>query len=444
MSAPWPTVKLGEVVDSVQRPEVPIPGTNYRQIGVRLWGEGAYEREPIDGAETRYAQLYRAETDDVIVNKIWARNGSVAVVHASLAGTYGSGEFPMFSPHRASLDPRWIHWLTKTRGFWEQCDEKSRGTSGQNRIRPERFLEIEIPLPPLPEQRRIVGKIEELAAQIEDALALRSEAETERSVLWSSILQHTLLGANSAPCEGDMAAEEMLASAAKRYARTPISIHNNATPNRPAFMPTGPAPLPSGWAWTTLGSVLTHLIDCVNDTPDFSEESTGLLGLKSTNIRPYKLDLNQRWYMTRSDFDRWNRREKPEAGDIILTREAPMGNACILPDGVEVCLTQRLLLLRANVEVIEPDLLLHYLNSSIFQEQVRDQCRGLTTPHIRVQDAPGFLLPLPPKQRQAEIVHDLRDIKTGLDDLKGAQAHLGEELRALLPSILDHAFRGEL
>ncbi|MBI4536629.1 MAG: restriction endonuclease subunit S [candidate division NC10 bacterium] len=163
----------------VERGETPIPGTSYRQIGVKLWGEGAYEREPIDGGATKYIQLFRVAAGDVIVNKIWARNGSMAVVPDSLAGCFGSGEFPMFAPIRSHLEPRWFHWLTKTRGLWAQCDEKSQGTSGKNRIRPERFLEIEIPLPPLAEQRRIVTRIEELAARIEEARTLRQQAVEE-------------------------------------------------------------------------------------------------------------------------------------------------------------------------------------------------------------------------------------------------------------------------
>ncbi|MDW8310835.1 MAG: hypothetical protein RMK20_15800, partial [Verrucomicrobiales bacterium] len=97
---PWPKVRLGEVLTPVERGEIPVPGKTYRQIGVRLWGEGAYEREPIDGGATKYAQLFRAEAGDVVVNKIWARNGSVAIVPELLAGCYGSGEFPMFAPNR--------------------------------------------------------------------------------------------------------------------------------------------------------------------------------------------------------------------------------------------------------------------------------------------------------------------------------------------------------
>ncbi|GHV52077.1 hypothetical protein FACS1894206_00190 [Deltaproteobacteria bacterium] len=175
----WETVKLSEVVTPMTRAESPIPGTNYRQIGVKLWGEGAYEREAIDGSQTKYAQLFRAEAGDIIVNKIWARNGSVAVVPERLTGCFGSGEFPMFAPKLHLLAPRWIHWLTKTHGFWTQCDEKSRGTSGKNRIKPEQFLKIEIPLPPLPEQRRIVARIEELVTKIYEIQQIRDEQDKE-------------------------------------------------------------------------------------------------------------------------------------------------------------------------------------------------------------------------------------------------------------------------
>jgi len=176
MSRSWPLVPLREAASPVERPEVPLPGTVYRQVGVRLWGEGAYEREPMDGSQTKYATLSRVEGGDIVVNKIWARNGSVAVVPDALGGAYVSGEFPTFVPARQKLDPRWFHWFTKTPNCWDQCDEKSRGTSGKNRIRPEQFLEITIPLPSLGDQRRIVARIEVLAAKIEEARALRGHA----------------------------------------------------------------------------------------------------------------------------------------------------------------------------------------------------------------------------------------------------------------------------
>lgn len=172
MSAAHSSVKLADVLEPVARAVTPEAGTVYRQLGVRLWGEGAYAREPIDGSQTKYSSLYRVETDDIVVNKIWARNGSVAVVPTELAGAYVSSEFPTFAVDDLRLDPRWFHWITKTRSFWSACDAQSQGTSGKNRIRPERFLAIEIPLPPLDEMRRIVARLDGHAALI---ASLRSE-----------------------------------------------------------------------------------------------------------------------------------------------------------------------------------------------------------------------------------------------------------------------------
>lgn len=190
----FPMVALGEVMIPVERAESPATGTTYRQVGVKLWGVGAYERESMDGSQTKYKTLSRVEADDIIVNKIWARNGSVAIVPKNLAGCFVSSEFPTFIPIREKLDPRWFHWLTKTKSFWEKCDEKSQGTSGKNRIRPERFLEIEIPLPPFPEQRRIVAYLDELQAKVDALKRLQAETGAELDALMPTVLDKAFKG----------------------------------------------------------------------------------------------------------------------------------------------------------------------------------------------------------------------------------------------------------
>lgn len=159
----WPSAALAEVCRPADRYEVPLPGKTYRQLGVRLWGEGAYERDCIDGAETTYAKFNRIESDDLIVNKIWARNGSVAVAPPELAGGYVSTEFPAFTLDRDRVTPGWMRLITKSRAFWNACDEKAQGTSGKNRIKPSQFLSIKVPVPPLPKQLAIVARLDALA-----------------------------------------------------------------------------------------------------------------------------------------------------------------------------------------------------------------------------------------------------------------------------------------
>lgn len=183
----WPEVAIGEVAQPVNRPHQPVPGVTYRQIGVRLWGEGAYERESIDGAETKYKTLNRVAAGDIIVNKIWARNGSVSVVSEDLDGCFCSGEFPLFRPDAAKLDASWFFWITQTRWFWDRCDQQSRGTSGKNRLRPQKFLEIPIPLAPIEEQRRVVRRIEQLAAAAAKVAGLQIHADQASVALFGSL-----------------------------------------------------------------------------------------------------------------------------------------------------------------------------------------------------------------------------------------------------------------
>lgn len=170
----WPVVELRDVAQLRWRGENPEPDRSYRLVGVRWWGEGAYEYKTILGTETQAKQLYRIEPDDLIINKIWARHGSIAVADDSLAGAYGSSEFPTFVLDREQVEPRFLHWFSRTKLAWAQCELLSRGTSGKNRVKPERFLSIRTPLPSLPEQRRVAARLDAAAAATQRVQILRA------------------------------------------------------------------------------------------------------------------------------------------------------------------------------------------------------------------------------------------------------------------------------
>jgi type I restriction enzyme S subunit len=68
-------VQLGDIAKPVSRTIPVVPGEAYRTIGVKWWGEGAYERETIDGSRTAAKTLSLVRQGDLIINKIWVRNG---------------------------------------------------------------------------------------------------------------------------------------------------------------------------------------------------------------------------------------------------------------------------------------------------------------------------------------------------------------------------------
>jgi type I restriction enzyme, S subunit len=97
-------------------------------------------------------------------------------------------------------------------------------------------------------------------------------------------------------------------------------------------------------ASNTLDDMCELIIDCPHFTPEWT--TSGYLVIRNQNIRDGRLDLSERSYTHLEDFERRIRRAKPQAGDIIFTREAPMGEVCLVPEGLECCVGQRQVLLR--------------------------------------------------------------------------------------------------
>ncbi len=193
-------VSLSEVLEPANRWFAPELATSYRQLGVRLWGQGAYEREQVTGAGTKYEKLNLCKTNDIVVNKIWARNGSVAVVDQHLDGSVVSNEFPLFTTKQALLSPEWFRLFTQTPSLWNQCDQLARGTSGQNRIRPENFLRVQIPLPSLDDQREVVTKVHNAFKELDEAERLAgSIAEDFNRLLIAMAHRDSMFNATTQP-----------------------------------------------------------------------------------------------------------------------------------------------------------------------------------------------------------------------------------------------------
>lgn len=201
MKTKWPLSPIRQIGKFVARSETPQPGVVYRQVGVRLWGVGAYERETIDGGYTKYSAFYRVEAGDVIFNKIWARHGAVAVVDTALTGAYGASEMRTLQMNASVVHPRWFHWLSKWPDFWAACEDESRGSSGKNRIKPERFLNIRVPLPSLGDQAHIVDTLDSVASHVQESDALRTNIETERDEMLRAFARELAKGAPRRPMQ---------------------------------------------------------------------------------------------------------------------------------------------------------------------------------------------------------------------------------------------------
>lgn len=199
MSDHWPLVPLNDVLIRSDEAIELKPEQNYKQVTVRLWGKGVVLRREITGADIAATRQYVVHANQFILSRIDARNGAFGLVPEVLDGAIVSNDFPVFSIRQDQLLPTYLAWLTRTRGFIELCKAASEGTTNRVRLKEDRFLSTSISLPLLCEQRRIVARIEELAGKIEEARGLREQSADEAQRMLMSVYAGVVEGSRRLP-----------------------------------------------------------------------------------------------------------------------------------------------------------------------------------------------------------------------------------------------------
>lgn len=167
------TRRLGDLIHLDVTQVKVEPDATYPILGVLNRGRGLLRREPIRGADTKYARLHRVHPEQVIYSRLKAFEGAVTVVPRDVFG-YSSPEFPTFTCGPEIL-PGFMRLITTMGSFWQALEHQSKGMGGRReRVGPEDFLSISIQLPSIDSQRRIVDLIDHLDVHV---ARLRVEAE---------------------------------------------------------------------------------------------------------------------------------------------------------------------------------------------------------------------------------------------------------------------------
>lgn len=148
------------------RDEVKIePEKAYCTAGIYSFGKGLFERNRITGAETAYKVLYRLHKDQFVVSRLNGWEGAVDVVPETLEGCLVSNEYPTFSISPGRAHPDYLRWIARWPGFWDRLVPRG-SMVRRKRVQPDQLLEVEIPLPPLLDQKRIAERLSILNREI--------------------------------------------------------------------------------------------------------------------------------------------------------------------------------------------------------------------------------------------------------------------------------------
>ncbi len=174
---------------------------------------------------------------------------------------------------------------------------------------------------------------------------------------------------------------------------------------------------------STLNDMCELIVDCPHFTPDWTQN--GFVVIRNQNIRDGRLDLTNPSYTHREDFDRRIKRAKPKAYDIIFTREAPMGEVCMIPNNLECCIGQRQVLLRPKKDV-NARYLFFALRSSYVRHQIFwNEGTGSTVSNVRIPVLEVLKIP-----RLGNSEKKIGDLLGSLDDKIELNRQMNETLEA--------------
>ena len=177
----------------------PEPDKTYKQITARLWGKGLSLRAKTAGINIVANRQLRASTGQFLISRIDARHGAFGIVPEDLDGALVSNDFPCFDINENVIFPRYLEWYAHTREFIELCRRASEGSTNRVRLKEAMFLATKIPVPPPAEQRRIVAKLNKVAALVSERRRNVEAAQRESQALLLKAFEHVITGAPYRP-----------------------------------------------------------------------------------------------------------------------------------------------------------------------------------------------------------------------------------------------------
>jgi type I restriction enzyme S subunit len=171
---------VGEVL-SLERRQVAVDiASEYSEIGVRSFGRGIFHKEPISGAELGSKRVFAIEPGDLVLSNVFAWEGAVAVASEAESGRIGSHRFMTFVPVDDRISTAWAAWFFSSEPGLELIQKASPGSAGRNRtLAVKRFEALDIPLPPIEEQRRVARLLD---AALDQTTALAHLHERSRTI----------------------------------------------------------------------------------------------------------------------------------------------------------------------------------------------------------------------------------------------------------------------
>ena len=269
-----------------------------------------------------------------------------------------------------SLLSKFLFYQLQSPAIQKHFEANARGTA-QKGVYLKTLGQTPISLPSVAVQTEIVAEIEKQFSRLDEAVANLKRVKANLKRYKASVLKDAVEG-RLVPLEAELARREGRSfETGEQLLQRVLEVRRSAWKGKGKFnTPEGPsvanlADLPEGWTWASAIQACDHVVDCHNKTAPYT--ASGIPLVRTTNIRDGRLLLDEVRYVDQPTYEFWSRRCPPEPGDVLFTREAPMGEAGVVPPGMKLCLGQRTMLMRPS-----PAITAGFLLSALLSPVVKD------------------------------------------------------------------------
>ena len=203
-----------------------------------------------------------------------------------------------------------------------------------------------------------------------------------------------------------------------------------------------PFDIPDSWEWVRLGDVALSINDGIHFKPNYVKN--GIKFVTAKNISSGKLDLSKTDYISKEDYDEFAKKVSPALGDLLLSKDGTIGAAAINESKEEFGLLSSIAVVKTNKKHVSNYYLSYVIKSSIIQQQIKKNIRGITYRHWNLKRINTTYIPLPPLSEQKRIAAKIAQLFALLRKVESSTQQYAKLQTLLKSKVLDLAMRGKL
>lgn len=385
-------------------------------------------------------EKYRLKNGDIVFARTGATVGKSFLINGSIPDSvFASYLIRIILYHR--LLSKYVYYFFKTSNYWKQISQSSAGI-GQPNVNATKLSNIEIPLPPLPEQHRIVAKIEELFTKLDAGVNALQKAKALLKQYRQSVLKAAVEGRLTEEWREEHAGEIEPASELLERIQTKRKARLGSKYKPPKPVDTTNLPeIPDSWVWTRVGEI-AHQIQ-YGFTEKATSEKVGPKFLRITDIQNRTVNWGDVPYC------KINEQDKPnyllESGDLVFARTgATVGKSYLIGENIpEAIFASYLIRVKIHFEVSKR-YIYNFFQCHLYWKQISQNQLGIGQPNVNGNSLANILLPLSPLAEQQQIVLEVERRLSVADEMEKTIETVLKQAQSLQQSILKRAFEGKL